>query len=170
MSSLGALLAGRDARALAQKFVLGFRGAECAVQISLNIPGVPKNVPGDEDAVAAARRFFLSELGASPPFFAVLRGEAGVAEIFPFAGSAAEAKMTAIRTEDGREWGRIFDIDVITETGPLSRESLGLCPRSCLLCGRPAKMCAREANHSLADLRTEALRLLRLARSESRRL
>jgi holo-ACP synthase CitX len=162
---LGTLLAGRDARAQAQKFILGVRGVTCAIQISLNIPGLPKDISGGAEAVAAARGFFLNILAAELLFCVVLRGASGIAEIFPFAGDAVEAKKAAIVAEDGREWGRVFDIDVITEKGPLSRESLGGRPRSCLLCEKPAKVCAREAGHPLGELRAEFIRLLRLARS-----
>jgi holo-ACP synthase CitX len=164
------LMAGRDARARAQKFILGVRGVSCAIQISLNIPGLPKNVSGDDETVAAAREFFLNGLASEPPFRVALRGGAGVSEIFPFAGSAAEAKRAAIMVEDGRAWGRVFDIDVITEAGPLSRDSLGERPRACLLCEKPAKICVREANHSREELRSEVIRLLCLARSELQRL
>ncbi|MDR1137778.1 MAG: citrate lyase holo-[acyl-carrier protein] synthase [Synergistaceae bacterium] len=162
------LLAGREARAWAQKFILGVDGVSCVVQISLNVPGLPKNIPGDMEAVATARRFFLRELGAKPSFRAVLRDGAGIAEIFPFAMDASDVKKTAIETEDGHEWGRALDIDVINETGALSRESFGERPRTCLLCEKPAKICAREANHGRGDLRAEVIRLLDLARSESR--
>ena len=55
---LGILLAGRDARAWTQKFILGVGGVSCVIQISLNIPGLPKNVPGGAEAVAAAREFW----------------------------------------------------------------------------------------------------------------
>jgi holo-ACP synthase CitX len=165
---LGTLLAGRDARAQAQKFILGVRGVTCAIQISLNIPGLPKDISGGAEAVAAAREFFLNGLAAVLSFRVVLRGCAGIAEIFPFDGNAAEAKRAAVMTEDGREWGRVFDIDVITETGPLPRESFGARPRPCLLCEKPAKICAREAGHPLGELRAEFIRLLRLARSELR--
>jgi holo-ACP synthase CitX len=170
MPLLGALLAGREERAWVQKFILGVGGVKCAVQISLNVPGLPKRLPGDEEAVASARRFFLRGFGKSPSFFAVLRNGAGVAEIFPFAVDAGEVKKRAIETEDGYEWGRAFDIDVITETGQLSRESLGKEPRVCLLCGKPAKICAREAVHNSDVLRAEVIRLLFLACSETRRL
>ncbi|MDR1510609.1 MAG: citrate lyase holo-[acyl-carrier protein] synthase [Synergistaceae bacterium] len=162
------LLAGREERAWTQKFMLGVGGVNCVVQISLNIPGLPKNISGDAETVAATRRFFLAELASAPPFRVILLNGAGAAEIFPLAGDAAEAKKIAIMMEDGHEWGRVFDIDVITETGPLSRESFGERPRSCLLCEKPAKVCAREARHPSEDLRAEVIRLLHLARSELR--
>ena len=43
---------------------------------------------------------------------------------------------------------------------PLSRESVGLPPRKCLLCGRPARQCMRARTHSIAELLSEIDRLL----------
>lgn len=42
----------------------------------------------------------------------------------------------------------------------LSRESVGLPPRKCLLCGRPARQCMRARTHSTAELLSEIDRLL----------
>ena len=160
------LLAARDERALAQRLFLGARGSSFVVQISLNIPGLPKRLEGDERAVVRSREIFLSEFGVLPLAEARVVNFAGVSGVMLFAwGAAAEAKRTAVSVEEGTVWGRILDIDIITGAGPVSRTSLGLSERRCVLCRETAKICARERSHPVATLREEASRLLRLARS-----
>ncbi|MDR1068001.1 MAG: citrate lyase holo-[acyl-carrier protein] synthase [Clostridiales Family XIII bacterium] len=164
--NLSELLAAREERALVQRVFLGAAGASFVVQISLNIPGLPKRLKGDEQAVIRAREIFLSEYKVLPSAEARMVNFAGVSSVILFAGGgAASAKRTAVAVEDGAEWGRILDIDVITGAGPVPRTSLGFSGRKCMLCGETAKICARERGHPVATLREEASRLLRLVRS-----
>lgn len=60
-------------------------------------------------------------------------------------------KMTAL--EEGSRFGRLYDIDVIQTDGiKVSREEIGLPPRTCLLCERPAHECGRSRRHSVDEL------------------
>ncbi|MDR3166098.1 MAG: citrate lyase holo-[acyl-carrier protein] synthase, partial [Synergistaceae bacterium] len=93
-----------------------------------------------------------------------LRNHAGFACLMPFRGDARHAKETAISVEEGADWGRAFDIDVITAEGALSGNDFGRARRKCFLCGESAKVCARAGTHDMGKLREEALRLLALAR------
>lgn len=62
-------------------------------------------------------------------------------------------KRAMVSIEDTHPLGRLFDIDVIDIDGrPLSRDSLGLPRRRCLVCEDEAKVCARSRRHSLSDL------------------
>ena len=55
--------------------------------------------------------------------------------------------------ESNHEIGRIFDIDVYNVSGEsLSRESLGLPERQCIICEGRAKVCVRSEKHSTHDL------------------
>lgn len=69
-------------------------------------------------------------------------------------------KKTAVDAENTMTAGRIFDIDILTATGNLSRRDMGLPERKCLLCGERAKSCARLGTHSTHELREIAVRLL----------
>lgn len=67
-------------------------------------------------------------------------------------GNLAAVKKTAILFEETYVLGRLFDIDVMANGQAdyqLSREDLGFGPRLCLICGKPAKVCAKEQNHTL---------------------
>ena len=54
-----------------------------------------------------------------------------------------------------------FDIDVLgPDSVPLSRSVLGLPPRSCLICGENAKVCARNRTHSMELVRWRTAQIL----------
>ncbi|MGL4831354.1 MAG: citrate lyase holo-[acyl-carrier protein] synthase [Propionibacteriaceae bacterium] len=65
---------------------------------------------------------------------------------------SSDLKQALIRLEDEHPWGRLWDIDVITEHGPLARTSFGAPQRRCLLCERPSPECARSRRHSVEEL------------------
>jgi holo-ACP synthase CitX len=163
-AEIARVLSGRDERAFAQKFFLSARGVSYAAQISLNIPGLPKCVAEGEFALRAAVELFIEAVGDSPAVTAHLTNGAGQAVIMAFTGDVLRAKAAAVRIEDENEWGRAIDADIITADGPVTRASLGVEPRACLLCGEPAKICARLRRHDLGALRAEAARLLSMAR------
>jgi holo-ACP synthase len=158
------ILASREERAFAQKFLLGVRYVNYVVQMSLNIPGFPKDVPEGGEALRLASSVFLASSRERPLAALSMSGQAGRAELMAFAGDAPAAKALAVAVEEENEWGRAVDADVITTLGPISRPSVGLAPRACLLCGEPAKMCARSRRHDADEVRAEAIRLLGLAR------
>lgn len=66
--------------------------------------------------------------------------------------SPEEVKRACVELEQQSAVGRLWDIDVIGPEGILSRQMFGLAPRSCLVCSRDARLCARERTHSLSEL------------------
>ncbi len=66
---------------------------------------------------------------------------------------ALDLKKLAIEFEDKTNFGRLFDVDVMSaDEGHLSRANLKLAVRRCLICSRPAKECARSRRHSVSEL------------------
>jgi holo-ACP synthase len=66
---------------------------------------------------------------------------------------AYQVKRMAMELEQTHPLGRLWDIDVLEPHGKiLSRADFDQPPRNCLICQRPAAVCAREQTHSLADL------------------
>ena len=61
-------------------------------------------------------------------------------------------KAACLRLEETASLGRVLDLDVYQDGRALSREDLGLPQRSCLICGQPARVCARSQAHPLRDL------------------
>jgi holo-ACP synthase CitX len=163
------LLASRDERAFVQRIMLGHGGVDFAVQVSLNVPGLPKRMDKDAEAVGYVAGLLFAEMSVTPSASVFLCNCAGAAAIAAFAGDPAEAKRAAVQVDEGYEWGRAFDIDVITSSGPLERTALGFEPRRCLLCPEAAKICALERTHGVSELREEIRRLLRLVPLRNRR-
>jgi holo-ACP synthase len=131
------------------------------VQISLNIPGIPKRIEGDSGAIIEARNIFLAELGIKPVFEASLSNYSGLAIIMAYSGTSCHTiKKIAVETEECGEAGRVFDIDVITRLGQISRADLGMNPRKCILCAEDAKVCARAQRHPAIEVRSVIRNLL----------
>ena len=112
------------------------------VVLTLNIPGETKRgeIPDYifEAGVEAIGRELLEETAE----FSVAR-----------AADAAQLKKRMCRIEESHFLGRIFDIDVYDgEGGQVSRSSLNLAERKCLLCGNDARICARSRVHSADEL------------------
>lgn len=64
-----------------------------------------------------------------------------------------EAKLLAADIEDTHPLGRLMDIDVIgRDLTPVSRTAIGRPGRTCLICGRDARVCMRTGAHTYAEL------------------
>ncbi|HPD97629.1 MAG TPA: citrate lyase holo-[acyl-carrier protein] synthase [Synergistales bacterium] len=161
MSLLDFLLAGREGRAWLQRHLISRFGL--VLQVSLNIPGIPKRLDGDRDLVEMTGRLIrgnLESAGAVVPCVVTLDNGAGCALLMGLVGAdGREVKMIAMKVE-ARSWGSVIDIDVIGPEGTLHGESLGRDPRRCLLCESAAKECAREKRHDINTLREAASRLV----------
>lgn len=65
----------------------------------------------------------------------------------------SELKKLCISLEDGHITGRLFDMDVLDISGEkIQREALGYEKRACLICHRPAVVCAGRRAHPLEQL------------------
>ncbi|MBQ9882807.1 MAG: citrate lyase holo-[Synergistes sp.] len=169
MTPLEEVLCGRDERAAGQREWISAGGA-FVVQIALNIPGYPKSAPHDEAAVMRFRSLLFESSKALPFAERSIRNGAGFCWQGAFDAArfdAASVKRAAVEAENWTPAGRVLDIDVITENGAISRTSAGFPERSCLLCGRSAKVCARLGTHLLSEVRECALRLLEEEASEA---
>ena len=68
-------------------------------------------------------------------------------------------KQICCDLEETHPLGRLMDIDVLGDDGaPLERSVLGLPPRKCLLCDRPARVCMRAHTHTQEELMDEIRR------------
>ncbi|EKS7814644.1 citrate lyase holo-[acyl-carrier protein] synthase [Edwardsiella piscicida] len=66
---------------------------------------------------------------------------------------AEQVKRAAIALEQAHPLGRLWDMDVLASDGQiLSRSDYQLPARRCLICQRPAVLCARERRHDVAQL------------------
>jgi holo-ACP synthase len=165
MSSAGlrsSILFARERRQEILEASLG-RGSPATLFLSLNIPGAEKNPP----AASALFSRTLSALRVEFPGMELLTCSSDV--IGPYAvilldGDAAEAKRRCIALESATPFSRLVDLDIFDGNGaPVDRAALGMPPRPCLLCRRPAVECMRLRRHGAAELtgrRDELLSLL----------
>lgn len=150
------MLDARDARAARQtEWLAGHKGC-CLVSVTMNIAGAVKSTPLIRDGFSAGMELVddtLKNLGVT-----VLRSEqwllkTGCEAFRLIAGDACEVKRAMIGVEESCAFGRLLDIDVLSEeTKPLSRFELGLPERRCLVCGASGRDCARLQRHTYEQL------------------
>jgi holo-ACP synthase len=144
------LLEARDRRQalLDELFQVSF---PATLMLSLNLPGEQKQ--GER----AGRLFAWGEkaLAEALSVVSVWREEdaLGPFAIYRSRHIAQETKLCAIALESEYPAGRLLDLDVYDPSGrPVDRASLGLSPRSCLLCPEPALACIRAQSHTSETL------------------
>ncbi len=159
--ALRKILAGKEERVKKRDSVLYDNVFAC--QITLNIPGYPKRLKNDRQAIEKFSAEFIQKWSSGPFHEEKLSNGAGICWIGFFYGDkqdAQRAKKIAVAIEEGTPEGRLFDIDIIVKGISLSRKDMGLPCRSCVLCGRPAKECAREGTHPITDIRAKMEKLI----------
>lgn len=143
MSQEKEILAARDRRLSKIRDLFGLHG-KVLVVLMLNLPGIEKKrYPRVfEEGMKGFEKIPFSRLFSeideeSPAAFWVLEGEAG------------EIKRETAALEEEHLLGRLWDFDVYTAPEKtIGRKDIGLPPRPCYLCERPAKECARGRLHS----------------------
>lgn len=157
--TLPELLNAREARAFRQKELLTFgvnafsnkSESYSLISFSMNFADEIKSFP----LGLAAFDEGLKELHTCIPkkhilHFEESRNNTGPEAFFLLAMDADIVKTLTTSIEESHPLGRLFDIDVLRTDGTsVSRSSLGLPPRTCLICGENAKVCSRSRNHTL---------------------
>ena len=127
-----------------------------ALMLSLNLPGERKTGESAERLFAWGERSITAAL---PALQELTRGcdALGPFALFQAPLAAQEVKRLAMAVEQGEPAGRLLDLDVFDAAGrPVDRASLGLPPRSCLLCPEPAIACIRAGRHTGSALQQQA--------------
>ena len=149
----------RERRAERQRELLRF--GETLICLTMNIPGAQKVTPLVFVAFSEGRRRIEAAM-PSARFCTEILEKTGLEAYYLVNGDASAVKRTLCAVEDETPLGRLFDIDVLQADGEkISREALGLPPRTCFLCGRPAFLCARSRAHAVKDMTDEIARRIR---------
>lgn len=91
---------------------------------------------------------FLEEEGLTPALLERDAGPDGPWLMAGFSQSPQALKERCVYVEETFPDGRLLDLDVTAPGGEaVSRRDLGLSPRRCLICGRPAAECASRGLH-----------------------
>jgi len=126
------------------------------VSFTTNIPGPVKDSLNIQRLLrTAVEKFRLAarELGLVIAEERLIYPETGPAAVLAVGGDAAKIKQACMAIEESEYYARLFDIDVFDAAGrQISRSTLGQTERTCFLCGEPAAMCRRLANHSSEEI------------------
>lgn len=157
------MLAARERRIARQEEILK-RRRTTLICFTMNIAGPVKYSEqirlGFHAGLCLLRRTLLAEGIAIPE--EKVSEEATGCEAFLAVDCAPErAKRLTTAVEDGLPAGRLFDMDVLRPDGrKVERTELGLPVRRCLICGKPARECARSRAHSVPELQRKTRELL----------
>ncbi len=151
--TLDQLLASREERASFQKKLLKCYPGKTLVCLTVIMPGKVKRNLQSLVVAQAAVTALVSAFGDSMLKLRLRDLPTGYEAYLVTPLPNREAKRETCRIEDRHPLGRLFDLDVIDADGiPVSRESVGLNPRKCLVCENEARWCMRNRTHSVAEL------------------
>ena len=144
----------REARAQAQRTLLARYPGAAVVCLCMNIAGPVKRTENIERAFAWGAAQVKAVLAPYETLFdAAIHEKTGPEAMICVRAEAKAVKKRLCALEDGEELGRLLDIDVIApDGGKISRTDIGLPARRCLLCDKPAPVCARSRAHSVDAL------------------
>ncbi|MBD5149846.1 MAG: triphosphoribosyl-dephospho-CoA synthase CitG [Oscillibacter sp.] len=133
------------------------------VSFTMNIAGPVKNSPLIRRGFRLGRTLLMGQLERmnAPCVFQEEWDEATGCQGFYVTDLPPKAlKELTCALEDGTDLGRLFDLDVLTPDGVKLDRPV---PRSCLICGGPARECARSRAHSVPELQARTRELLQTA-------
>lgn len=148
--TLQQLLESRDERQRMQHRYLSDYPELTLMVVTVVMPGTEKRNHLSSVVSGAAMHVLREEFNAEIRMEKTRDLETGFEGWFLIDLPCHEAKRRSCTIEDAHPLGRLFDIDIfdVQTTGPLSRTSLGLPERRCILCDEPARMCMRSGVHS----------------------
>ncbi len=153
--SLEELLAAREIRA-AKQHALIRQYAVPLVSFMVNIPGPYKDTPLTARIFSEGLKALFEEIESrniSQVYREVCSYSTGAEAFIAVDYAATDLKTMVVAIEETHPLGRLFDFDVIgISMKHLSRDSIGIPTRKCLLCNEDAHACGRSRNHSLLEL------------------
>lgn len=171
-SNLLAILSARDARAARQKRLQKAYPGAALLCLTVNLPGPEKRTPdGDRvfQAGLSALNHALAQTDIPLRHMELHRRPTGNEGYFLLSAAPERVKEMACQLEDSLPFGRLLDADVLSSAGiPMSRSSLGLASRCCLVCGREGAFCASRRAHPLPELLAAFHKLAETCPEESR--
>ncbi len=159
--SLEELLKAREQRALSQRAAILYHSSPL-LSLTLVMPGAIKNAPvlrrvldhGRQAALAVCATRSWGLLGQQS-----IDDTADLVWMASLTAPLKDLKLAMVALEERHPLGRLWDIDILGADGvPLSRQTLGLPGRRCLICSNDSHHCARSRSHSPHLLMAEIAR------------
>lgn len=164
--TLPQMLDARERRAVRQQKLLDQYQA-VLVCFTMNIAGPVKNSPLIREGFSLGNRWLkerLRSMNIPCLHYEEWNEPTGNEAYYVIDRPARLVKGVTTAIEDESPLGRLFDMDVLAPGGEKSdRQDLGLAPRRCLICGGPAKVCARSRTHSVEELEERTCQILKEA-------
>lgn len=161
--TLTEMLNARECRAFRQQELLA-KYPMPMVCFTMNIAGPVKNNPLIRKGFDLGMKYLNEQLNALkilPVYFTKIDEPTGNEAYYLIDADPLFIKEITCMIEDGSELGRLFDMDVLDSSGEkVERSKLGLPPRPCLICGGPARDCARSRTHTVEQLQAKTTQLL----------
>lgn len=164
------MLDARERRAERQQALLAQYGAPL-ICFTMNIAGPVKDSPLIRRGFACGNSLLRRALARErlvPLETILIQASTGSEAFYAVDADPAALKRLTSELEESAPVGRLFDMDVLGRDGvKLGRDSLGLPPRSCLICGGSAAGCARSRAHPVEALQRETVRILEEALADA---
>ena len=160
------MMEARDRRAQRQRELLAEYG-QTLLCFTLNIPGPEKESPLIRQGFRLGQRRLhqgFLRLGIQPVHQEEELRFTGCEAFYVLPAAPIDVKRMAADIEQANAVGRLFDMDVLRPDGSkVERQEIGLPERTCLICGKEAKACARSRTHTVAELRARTDDILKHA-------
>ena len=159
---LSQMLAARDYRVERQRALLEQYRLPL-VSFTMNIAGPVKNSPSIRRGFLLGKKLLLGQLRrvkAEPVYSEEVNADTGCEGLYVVDMPPEALKSLCCALEEQTALGRLFDLDVLTPEGKKLDRPHG---RVCLLCGRPAKDCARSRAHTVPELQAKTHEILAAA-------
>lgn len=157
------MLDARERRAFRQQELLT-KYHSTMICFTMNIAGPVKNSPLILRGFQSGKRLLeerMKALKIEPVHYEETNETTGNEAFYVLKQEPLAVKRITSEIEDGSDLGRLFDMDVLRPDGQkVDRAEIGLSSRCCLVCGGPAKECARSRAHSVAELQSRTRQIL----------
>ncbi len=167
--TLPEMLNARERRVLRQRQLLA-QYPMPMVCFTMNIAGPVKNSPLIQKGFALGKRYLTEQLDSLHipcAHYEEINEATGNEACWLIDADPLLIKKITCAIEDNSEIGRLFDMDVLRPDGTkIDRAELGFSPRLCLVCGGPAKECARSRTHTVEQLQARTREILTHALEE----
>lgn len=160
------MLEARERRVQRQKELLAKLNTPL-ICFTMNIAGPIKNTDLIRAGFSIGKKLLRQQLAREKLtilHFEEIDEDTGNEACFSIDANPLTIKRITTSIEDHTALGRLFDMDVLRPNGQkVDRSELGLPERRCLICGGPARECARSRTHSVAELQQKTTAMLRTA-------